>query len=73
MSEPLIIFLSSTCYDLFQERRDIAFALTNLGHKVIVSDQPLNMPVDPFLHPVESCLKAIRDYAEVVVVIIKRF
>jgi hypothetical protein len=72
MSGRLRVFVSSTCHDLFQERRDIREALLELGHEVIVSDEPSSIPVSPFLHSYDTCLEAIRKHADLVVVVVNR-
>lgn len=52
------VFVSSTCYDLQQERKDLEEAILALGHVPILSEQP-HFAVDPDITLVENCKKAI--------------
>lgn len=70
MSGSLRIFLSSTCNNLFQERRDIAISLIDSGHTIIVSELPEKIPVSPNLSCVENCLEAITNHCDILVLII---
>ncbi|MHB1621155.1 MAG: DUF4062 domain-containing protein [Sulfuricella sp.] len=70
MTANLRVFLSSTCNDLFQERRDIARAILDMGHAVILSDQSESIPVHPNLSAVNNCLEAIRSHVDLVVLVI---
>lgn len=70
MSANLRVFVSSTCSDLFQERRNIAETLLGLGHSVILSELPDAMPVNPRLTTVESCLSAIEGHTDLMCLVI---
>lgn len=70
MPANLRIFVSSTCADLFQERRDIADGLLVLNHEVILSEMPEKMPVHPHLSTVETCLEAIEKHADLVILVV---
>ena len=73
MGAGLHIFISSTCYDLFQERKDITSVLDELGHEVLVSDNSEKFPVSPFLHSYDSCLEAIRTHADLIIVVNRNY
>jgi Domain of unknown function (DUF4062) len=66
----LRVFVSSTCNDLFQERRDIARGVLDMGHVVVLSELPDKMPVNPNLSCIANCLEAIRNHADFVVLVI---
>lgn len=67
----LCIFLSSTCHDLFQERYDLAIALSEMGHNAVISELSGTLPVNPNMTTFDTCLKVIEKMADVVVVVIK--
>jgi hypothetical protein len=70
MAANLRIFVSSTCNDLFQERRDIAEGVLDMGHSVVLSEFAEKMPVHPHMSAVGNCLEAIRNHADLVVLVI---
>lgn len=70
MSQSLRIFLSSTCIDLFQERRDIARELIGAGHTVLMSEAPQGFPVSPFLTIISNCFEAIERHSDVLVLVV---
>jgi hypothetical protein len=70
MAGNLRIFVSSTCSDLFQERRHLVEAFLDQGHEVIVSEMGTGFPVSPHLTCIENCLDAITNHADVVVLVI---
>lgn len=70
MPSNLRIFVSSTCNDLFQERRDLAQAFLDAGHSVILSELPTRFAVNPNLSCVENCLDVIRHHADLIVLIV---
>lgn len=57
----LNIFVSSTCYDLSQIRKDLRDFITGLGHNPILSEQN-DFPIDPQIDNWEDCINAIKDY-----------
>lgn len=63
------IFISSTCYDLSQIRRDLKEGIREMGHEPLLSEDK-NFPVDPSLSSVESCITAVRNDADIFVLII---
>lgn len=65
----LNIFVSSTCYDLSQIRKDLRGFITSLGHNPILSEQN-DFPIDPQLDNWENCINAVRDFADIFVLII---
>ena len=65
----LNIFVSSTCYDLSQIRKDLRDFITSLGHNPILSEQN-DFPIDPELDNWVNCINAVKDYADIFVLII---
>ena len=65
----LNIFVSSTCYDLSQIRKDLRDFITSLGHNPILSEQN-DFPIDPQLGSWENCINAVKEYADIFVLII---
>lgn len=63
------IFVSSTCYDLSQVRKDLCDFIISLGHNPILSEQK-DFPIDPQLDNWENCINAVKMYADVFVLII---
>ena len=57
----LNIFVSSTCYDLSQIRKDLRDFITGLGHNPILSEQN-EFPIDPQIDNWENCINAVKDY-----------
>ncbi len=65
----LNIFVSSTCYDLSQIRKDLRDFITGLGHNPILSEQN-DFPIDPQLDNWENCINAVKEYADIFILII---
>lgn len=65
----LNIFISSTCYDLSQVRADLCDFITGLGHNPIMSES-IDFPVNPHISTMENCVNAVRDEADILVLII---
>lgn len=63
------VFISSTCYDLAQIRKDLKEFILSLGYNPILSEE-CNFPVDPQKGTVENCIEAVRKYADIFVLII---
>lgn len=63
------IFVSSTCYDLSQIRNDIKQCITDLGHNPILSEMK-DFPIDPQLSNAENCINAVKNEADIFVLII---
>lgn len=63
------IFVSSTCFDLGQIRRDMKECIENLGHDAILSEYD-TFPIDPVESTIESCLRAVENRADIFVLII---
>lgn len=63
------VFVSSTCYDLNQVRADMKRFLENMGLDPILSEIP-TFPVNPQVSPVENCLRAVKERADIFVLII---
>ena len=65
----LNIFVSSTCYDLSQIRNDLRDFITSLGHNPILSEQN-DFPINPQLDNWENCINAVKEFADIFVLII---
>lgn len=65
----LNIFVSSTCYDLSQIRNDIKQCIEDLGHNPILSELK-EFPINPKLSNSENCINAVKDEADIFVLII---
>ena len=65
----LNIFVSSTCYDLSQIRKDLRDFITGLGHNPILSEQN-DFPINPQLDNWENCINAVKEYADIFILII---
>lgn len=65
----LNIFVSSTCYDLSQIRKDLRDFITGLGHNPILSEQN-DFPIDPQIDNWENCINAVKEYADIFILII---
>lgn len=63
------IFISSTCYDLSQLRTDLFDFVTNVGHHPIISEAE-NFPVNPRKKTHENCIDAVRDNADIFILIV---
>jgi hypothetical protein len=66
---PPSVFVSSTCYDLNQVRADLKGFLTEMGFDPVLSETPI-FPVSPQIGPIENCLQAVRERADVFILII---
>ncbi len=62
-------FVSSTCFDLNQVRADMRRFLIDMGFDPILSETPA-FPVTPHISPVENCLRAVREKADIFVLIV---
>ena len=63
------IFVSSTCYDLSQVREDLKQCISDLGHNPILSEQR-DFPINPYLSNAENCINAVKNEADIFVLII---
>lgn len=63
------IFISSTCYDLSQIRADLKDSITDIGHNPILSEDH-DFPINPNLSNIENCINAVKNEADVFVLII---
>lgn len=66
---PPAIFVSSTCYDLYQIRTDLRNFLTNLGVEPLLSESPA-FPVSPDTKTIENCVNTVKERADVFVLIV---
>lgn len=65
----LTLFVSSTCYDLAQVRENISLFCEGAGIAALVSEQG-SFPVDPSFSTVENCLKAVRERADIFLLVV---
>lgn len=64
------VFLSSTCYDLRQIRTDLKdFFEKDLGFDILVSEFN-SFPVIPNANTIDSCTQAVKEYADVLILIV---
>src|SRR5580692_2391021 len=63
------VFVSSTCFDLNQIRADLRGFLSDMGFDPILSEAPA-FPVNPHISPVENCLRAVKEKADIFLLII---
>jgi len=63
------VFVSSTCYDLNQVRADLRRFLENMSFDAVLSESPA-FPVSPQISPVENCLLAVKNRADIFVLIV---
>lgn len=66
---PPSIFVSSTCYDLSQVRLDLKRFIEALGYDAVISESNA-FPVNPQTSTVENCLRAVRDRADILILIV---
>ena len=66
---PPSAFVSSTCFDLNQVRADLRRFLTDMGLDPVLSETPA-FPVNPQSGPVENCLRAVKEKADIFILII---
>ncbi len=63
------VFVSSTCYDLAQVRDDLHAFITSMGYTPVMSEHD-RFPVDPDASNIQNCLAAVRDHANLFVLIV---
>jgi hypothetical protein len=64
------VFVSSTCYDLKQIRADIKdFIEKQLGFDAVLSEYD-SFPLDPNIGTVENCIRAVRERADIFVLVV---
>lgn len=64
------VFLSSTCYDLRQIRTDLKdFFEKDLGFDILVSEFN-SFPIIPNTNTIDSCTQAVKEYADVLILIV---
>ncbi|HCA5722878.1 MULTISPECIES: DUF4062 domain-containing protein [Acinetobacter calcoaceticus/baumannii complex] len=68
----LKIFISSTCYDLFEERAQVRNLLLNLGHDPILSDHN-DVHYDHHEHTHVSCIRQISNADMVILLVGSRY
>ena len=65
----LNIFVSSTCFDLAQIRKDLCDAITTLGHNPILCENS-NFPINPNNTNFDNCINIVEREADIFVLII---
>lgn len=63
------MFVSSTCYDLAQVRENISAFCASMGISSLVSEQG-SFPVDPSASTIENCLRAVRERADIFLLVV---
>ncbi|OIR25343.1 hypothetical protein BGC33_06235 [Bathymodiolus thermophilus thioautotrophic gill symbiont] len=63
------LFISSTCYDLAQIRTDLRDFALSIGFEPILSDFD-SFPVNPSQNTLENCLEAVRNNADIFLLIV---
>lgn len=63
------MFVSSTCYDLSQIRLDLKRFIEGQGYDAVISESSA-FPVNPQATAVENCINAVRDRADILVLIV---
>lgn len=66
---PTAMFVSSTCYDLDQLRLDIREFAISMGFEPILSEMQ-SFPVNPSQSTLENCLEAVRNRADIFVLVV---
>lgn len=61
--------ISSTCYDLAPVRESIGVMLTSMGFEPLLSEKP-TFPTLPHLTVTENCCRAVRELADLLVLIV---
>jgi hypothetical protein len=63
------VFVSSTCYDLAQVRKDLRAFIEAMGMTATMSEYS-SFPVDPNLDAVGNCLGRVKDSADILVLLV---
>lgn len=66
---PPAVFVSSTCYDLSQIRRDMKSFIERMGFEPVLSEFE-SFPVDPSASTIDTCRQVVRDKADLFVLIV---
>ncbi len=66
---PPSVFISSTCYDLGQVRLDLKSFVESLGYEAVISENSA-FPVNPQADNVENCLVAVKNRADIFVLVV---
>jgi len=66
---PPSVFLSSTCYDLLQVRRDLESFIESMGMLPILSESS-SFPVNPSLNAIDNCLAGVKEKADIFILIV---
>ena len=63
------IFVSSTCYDLSQIRKDLKESISALGHIPVMSENK-DFPVNPLASTQDNCIEAVKNEADIFILVI---
>ena len=64
------VFVSSTCYDLKQIRKDIKdFIEHHLGFDAILSEYD-SFPLDPNIGNIQNCIRIVRERADIFILVV---
>lgn len=66
---PPSVFVSSTCFDLSQVRLDLKRFIERFGYEAVISEHPA-FPVNPQVGTIMNCVSAVRDRADLFVLIV---
>lgn len=66
---PTTMFVSSTCYDLSQIRVDLRDFASSLGYEPVLSELD-TFPVNPSVDTMSNCLTAVKDRADLFVLVV---
>jgi len=69
IAHPPSVFVSSTCYDLAQVRRDLHAFFESMGMVPVLSEFP-SFPVDPNRDAIENCLTGVKEKADIFVLVV---
>lgn len=66
---PTTMFVSSTCYDLGQVRADLRDFAQSVGYEPVLSELD-SFPVNPSINTLSNCLAAVKDRADLFVLLV---
>lgn len=68
-THPPSVFVSSTCYDLSQVRKDLESFIESVGMLPILSESS-SFPVNPNLDAIENCLAGVKERADIFILVV---
>jgi len=69
IAHPPSVFLSSTCYDLSQVRKDLESFIESMGLLPILSESS-SFPVNPNIDAIENCLTIVKEKADIFILVV---